>query len=575
MLKYDKPKILLMDLGKNVGDILRQDGFNVASGSFGTPYKVPKNAQMQPIIACPTLPNYTEQEVVVVNLMPSSPSDSHFGEKNVPSDEWDWWGKCSSGVIDPRPRAMLAVKEEMDRILDSGGVFIIFADSMVEQDIAIGSIRQGSHFNIARRFMCSNWSFLTILSYLNVVDDHGEEISLVASEAPVAQVLKYHVDKAVFSCTLKPGSIGRSQWASLALNKYNQAVAAMIGPLGSSNVGWVFIFPNIDDKAGFLGSLFKNVLPELRPQLFPHAEGDRWTRRPEYELSSVLDKISRIERIRVDAEQQIAIINKEIESDRTSNKFLYEILTGTGDKLVAAVIEALELLGFRAIVDVDAKMKADGNGSSLREDLQIQDCAPILIVDIKGLSGTAADPDALQAVKHAYVYMAENVGDRAKPLTIINHQRLIPPLERSNDMPFRQEILDNASQTYLGLITTWDLFRLVRGFLRHNWDSAHILPLFYDTGRIVPLPRHYKRVGKVKQIWRNAFSIDVQEEGFQVGDRISIVLPVDFEEQNVDSIKLNNESVAVAEIGSEVGVAREPDKQKLTVGALVYRITSQ
>ena len=41
-MKYLSPKILLVDVEKDVETLLTTRGFNVTTGSFGTPYKVPK-----------------------------------------------------------------------------------------------------------------------------------------------------------------------------------------------------------------------------------------------------------------------------------------------------------------------------------------------------------------------------------------------------------------------------------------------------------------------------------------------------------------------------------------------------
>ena len=47
-------------------------------------------------------------------------------------------------------------------------------------------------------------------------------------------------------------------------------------------------------------------------------------------------------------------------------------------------------------------------------------------------------------------------------LSIINHQRHLPPLDRENAMPFRQELVDVAIEHHLGLLTSWDLYRIQR-----------------------------------------------------------------------------------------------------------------
>jgi hypothetical protein len=193
-------------------------------------------------------------------------------------------------------------------------------------------------------------------------------------------------------------------------------------------------------------------------------------------------------------------------------------------------------------------------------------------VDVKGVAGKPADAEALQAQKHAFIYIQEQNRADVRGLTIINHQRLLPPLERDNDMPFRKEILDNAQQVKLGLMTGWDLFRLVRGFIQNNWKPEQVTPLFYQTGRILPIPGHYECVGKVKQVWKAAFSVEIEQGEIRVGDRIAVEFPVDFNEQMVTSLRLNNGNVEVAAAKCEVGIQREDLAPKVKSGMAVYRI---
>ena len=101
-IKYAKPKILLIDLEKDVETTLTKEGYNIVTGTFGKPYKVPKDSSYLPVIVNASLPNYTEQEVVIIDLMPNEIAPQAEGERSAPLGELDWWVKCSAGVIDPR-----------------------------------------------------------------------------------------------------------------------------------------------------------------------------------------------------------------------------------------------------------------------------------------------------------------------------------------------------------------------------------------------------------------------------------------------------------------------------------------
>jgi hypothetical protein len=572
IVKYQRPKILLIDLNVDVRKSLEGEGYNVAVGTFGKPYKVTMSSAYQPVIYKASLPNFTEREIIVLDLAAGEPTDAPRGEKSTPMGELDWWAKCNRGVIDPRPRAMFMVQDQFDRIYQNGGAFIIFSDRRINQKLVFACNHDG--LSIEREIPYDNWSFLSILSNLSVTSDFGEEITPTKKESPLVRLLADHLDGASFRCTLEAQWRIEEQWLVLAKNKYGAAVAGSISPPEGSKAGWIFIFPRICSKPGFLVAFFKNVLPDLCPALIPHAEGQRWVHRPQYELHSVLEKALQISAIQDEAAKRVTQLEKAIETERNASRFLYDLLRETGASLVGAVHKALTLLGFKDVIDVDAEMKKAGKDASLREDLRIHDISPVLVIDIKGVAGKPADAEALQAPKHAFIYIQEQKRPDVRGLTIVNHQRLLPPLDRDNDMPFRQEILDNAAQLQLGLITTWDLFRLVRAFCRYSWMPDQVKPLFYRTGRILPIPCHYEYIGRVKQVWRKAFSIQIESGTLKVGDRISIECPVDFYEQAVASLQLNDVNVQAADAGQEIGILRDGASVDIKEGFPVYRIRS-
>jgi hypothetical protein len=571
VVKYQRPKVLLIDVGEDQERTLKNEGYNVVTGSFGRPYRVPKSSEYHPVTVQAKLPNYTEQEIIIIDVFPDEPTAVSLGEKVAPLEELDCWAKCSTGVIDPRPRAMAMVKEQFDRILEAGGCFIIFSDMRKKPNFVWA--RSGYRgLDIQEELPYDNWNFLSCLSNLTITDDDGEEITPVKENWPLVRLLNDYLEGSSFCCTFDPQWHIEKQWIPLAKNKYGATVAGVIVPRQASKCGWILILPRLHDKAGFLASLLKNILPDLSPALFPDAEGQRWIYRPEYELSFVLEKAKMISDIQDDAARKIVELEKEIESERKANKFLFDLLRETGGDLVIAVQKALNVLGFNAIVDVDAEMKAAGNDAALREDLRIHDVSPVLVVDIKGVAGKPADAEALQAQKHAFIYIQEQNRADVRGLTIINHQRLLPPLERDNNMPFRKEILDNAAQVKLSLMTTWDLFRLVRGSLRYHWTPKNVMPIFYKTGRILPVPQHYEYIGKVAQVWKNAFSIKLDCGEIRLGDQVSVEFPVEFEEQSVESLRVDNADVLVAGIGTEVGLLRTENLPKVKVGFSVYHV---
>jgi hypothetical protein len=564
--KYPKPKILAIDLEQSAIKQLQNDGWNVMSGTFGRAYKVKKGSGFAPVVTQPQLPNVNEQEIVIVDLYAREMLDAPDGEKHTPDGELDWWAKCSHGSIDPRPRSMLQARPSFDRILNAGGIFIVFAEMVLDQKLVFAK-KGYEELNSTQSINVDLYSFLSAFENISVEDDDGTEMFSSDEDPILGKLISQYLHGGKFSCVIKPRYAWRHSAKIFAKNKFGL-------PVGIVNYGEkrgaVIVLPQISDKTDFLSRIFQEFLPELAPYLFPHVEQGRWTTRPEYEHPSVLTLLAEKKEIEAQARAKIQALEVQIEDERTRNVWQHDLLTGTDWRLVDAVKRALEELGFQKVIDVDEEQ--DKAGRSRREDLQIHDQLPSLIVDIKGIGGHPADEDALQADKHASIRMREWNRTDVLGLSIINHQRHLPALDREQRMPFRQELLDAAEVRTLGLLTTWDLYRLVRNARKHNWQTEHLKPLLYQRGRINPLPLHYQFVGTVVKVWSDKFGFVVDTRKLQVGDKIALEFPVEFEEINVESMMVDGQNVRVANVGDQLGLLWPTELAKLREGMRVFRI---
>ena len=89
MPKYYYHKILLIDLKDEIKTVLKAEGYNVEAGSFGVPYRVPKDDTLFPVITNGSLPsNLTEREIIVIDLVPTDILNQRYrGETNVSRGE--------------------------------------------------------------------------------------------------------------------------------------------------------------------------------------------------------------------------------------------------------------------------------------------------------------------------------------------------------------------------------------------------------------------------------------------------------------------------------------------------------
>ncbi len=191
------------------------------------------------------------------------------------------------------------------------------------------------------------------------------------------------------------------------------------------------------------------------------------------------------------------------------------------------------------------------------------------------MSNLPKDEDALAVSKYEATRMREWKRTDVKGLSIINHQRHIPALDRENKATFRKVVLESAQKQQIGLLTTWDLHRLLRSYLRNGWSHEHVRPLLYRNGRIQPVPEYYELIGVVERFIEQLGVVGVKltEGDIRQGDRIAFELPVEFLEQNAESLEIEGEKVDEASRESLVGIKTELTKGQAKQGTLVYRAT--
>ena len=581
---HKHPKILLIDIKDESEKLLKSAGFNVESGTFGNPYKVTKSAKYLPISFNAKLPNYQEQELIIIDLAPNETIKTTPPIEEILGGEEGFFGNCNQGIIDPRPVAVLQVQSDFNKILSHNGVFIVFAANHTQYETVFGQI----DYRLIIKGKCPNiWSFIDTLAdnYFGTDSKYGTEILIKRPNTSLGKLLERHIDGASYYCTIDPvtsheyrtekviGYSNRSaeSWIVTATNKYNETIAGVFKPDERHN-GWIFIFPQIADKAEFLLEFLRDVLPELAPELFPYSDNKNWIEKNEYQPPSIRDLNRQIEQIEVEAKQKIEKINEEIQQEKEKIEYQNKLLTTDSDSLVKAVEQTFKVLGFTNVINVDEEYKKQGETNSNDEDLQIRDKPTSLLVEIKGVTGFPSDNDSRQVTKHIPIRMKEWKEFDVKALSIINHQKAIPALDRDKE-PFRPLIVESAKEQHLGLMTTFDLYRLVRSFLKNGWKPENIKDLFIQSGHISIVPVHYEYVGIIEHYWEKVgvVGIRVEENAIKLGDTISFELPIEFEEMAVDSLQVENTPTEIAEISMLAGIKTNLTKDILKKGIRVFR----
>jgi len=568
-MKFDRPKITLIDLGPYAGQTLKVAGYNITDGTFGGPY-VKQGPRYSRIATTASLPSWlAESEVIVANLDRPEPQEppQPFG------NDYDlhWWAQPSCSLLDPRPVAMLESRGSIDRILRHGGIVVLFCAPKTTGEYVWG---RNTGLGLSRERApeaLDDWSLLTVLRHVETTIDSGEEVSVTGSVPPLGDLLRKFSSALYFRCTVRPDVELQPFWSTLAVNKYGKTVAGMISP--DKTKGLVVLLPQVRNQADFVRALFENVLPELAPHLFPHHAGGRWVHLPEYELPRVRDLQGKIVAVDEAARQKRLELEKEIEDERQRMAYLHQLLQETGNPLVRAVRSALETLGFVSIIDSDQQVPPGGRK---REDLQIHDGSPTLLIEAKGIAGLPQEHEAIEVWKYLAPRMSEWKRTDVHGLSIINHQRHLPGLDR-NSSPFSEDVLTNAREQQFGVMTGWDLYRLVTNFIRLSWRPEYVRPLFYRSGRIEPVPLHYEYVGLVEHFYPRpgALTVCVDGTGLRVGDRIAYEMPVDFIEQDVDSLQIDQCPVKEVTSSMLAGIKTSLTGDQARKGIRVFKVGTE
>ncbi|NUQ52111.1 MAG: hypothetical protein HUU19_05370 [Phycisphaerales bacterium] len=298
-----------------------------------------------------------------------------------------------------------------------------------------------------------------------------------------------------------------------------------------------------------------------------------WTHTPRYELSEVLS----IQEERAKAEDahrsRLVEFDARVAAARSADGFLHALLTSTGDELRDAVRTTLERIGFS---DVRIPPEESKGGQSLpQEDLQIHDRSPVILVEVKGLSGNPTESDTQQVSKYVPRRLKQWKGTDVRALTVVNHQRHLPPHDRSNGECFTQQQINDALINEQTLVSTLTLYKLVRGMIRNGWPAECIKSLLYQDGEVPAIPLCYQKLGTIEKAYPKPGAVGILlTEPLQKDDTIAICIEDEFIEEQVRSLQFNGQDVDKCDSGQQAGVQLCISVTRMLEGLAVFRRTN-
>jgi len=580
---YPKPKILLIDMPEEAVEPLQQAGLNASWGTFGSPYKIEPPRIPFAIGFNDHLPDYTEQEVVIIDLTKPAVSGT---TPQVPAPnprEMCPLAERGTVIVNPRPYVMANCQGHFDRMLKHGSLFVIFGQPRETAHFISGTYNgsywqylESDHLNL------DNWSFLGCCQdgQLHVFGDCGQEVAVAKEEeCPLTALLSRHMSSCRFQCAFQHHSPQHhaplGQWRPLLRNKYAATVAAVYQPQGTD--GAVLLLPQIEDKVTFTADLVQNVLPDMFPKLFPDHGSGRWVHENEYQLEGIRVLKGEKEKAAERANAEIKNLDEQIEAEWTRWEFLYDILTKDAKELVNAVKTLLgRVLQFQDVRDVDEELQAASTAQKLREDLQVWEANRTLLLEIKGTSDLPKEMHVSQLVKFLNRRKSEWNRTNVHGVLIVNHQRFMPGLVRKGLDAFTDEQIRDAELQGIGLVTTWELFLLATGVMHCGWDPGHVRALFHQPGRILRIPAHYQLIGKVVHCYPKPEVVEICLEAkaqIAKGDRLGYELPTGFEEETITAMRVDDKEVDFSSAGQAFTIRTEHYPKVARKNTPVYRVT--
>lgn len=578
-IKFPHPKILLLNVDRAAAERLGEIGYDAFDGEIGTPYRVPSNEAYYLIPVGTKLPSHTEQEIIIIDLGSSRVINKFPSNLSTQEGIDYWWAKGKQGFVDPRPGVLASLSEDFTRIWENGGIFIVFAATQLTDQFMRGQLIQGQ-LRIKETLFIHEWSFLPqLFRSVQPISNKGDEIRLSTEPTgwlqELSHVLQRYLVGSMFECTLQVADSADSRWITIASSKYGHPVAGALRPERSE--GWIFFFPQIRDKAAFLLELFSGLLPSALPSVFPHYDNMSWIHDPDHMFHDIQQHRQAIDKARASAEESIKAHEQRITSLQVERQHAYQIVSSTGASLVDAVMRVLQDIGFQKIVNPDTELLAlkDNSKNQLREDLQILDRSPALLVEIKGINDLPSEGESLQVTKYIPRRKRDWSRTDIRGLFIVNHQRRHAPNQRQHKNVFQEDVILNAETNEFGVMTTFDLFCLYRNWRRYNWNPRFVQMVFYRSGRIMPIPVHYELVGEIEHFWPRVNSLGIRLKWGTVAlqDRIAFEVGLDFEETVIDSLQVDKQTVHQAAIGQLAGIQMDIPMSKLSKGYRVFKIT--
>ncbi|MCL2378389.1 MAG: hypothetical protein FWC77_04595 [Defluviitaleaceae bacterium] len=554
ILQIPTPQICLFDFDDDVVTKLAEHGFNVRPCSLGKVVHVPDNSYCLLNHEWPN--NLHEYDIFMIDMKDreaiSYNKYEHIRQHNSGDKVHYFFVRSPQNVFDPRAAAGESFREYISITKKQIHIIVVFASA--ENRIPYELRKQTSTENaIVSSPTISNYSFL---SHRHINKNiNGSKINIVEGRSDFRSLLTKHKElfsyEVIFTHPYAHDSSGyRSALAGLDKTFFplmTNANDEIVSYAERQDNCLVIVLPQMEPKYEVVVPLLKEILPDILPELFPESTRFAWKSEADYWLPNHENLLINKTKIEEEYAEKLKCAEDEITKNLKEYSFLHDMLTGTDDNLVDAVITYLRWLGFNSV------KKMDDDKALKEEDIQVELDDGLLVIEVKGIGGTSKDEDCSQIYKIKNRRCEERKCFDVSALYIVNHQRHMPPKQRRNP-PFTPEQVKDANTDKRGLLTTWELYRTYFWICSGIATKEDTRKKLLCSGSISLMP-DMDLIGQSKDIYKNGKVHTLELNGMEIKKEDCMIAEADGQLQRVkvQSIQINDNDVDEAFSG-EVGI---------------------
>ncbi len=444
------PRIALIDCSWKIEKSLKDEKWEVFSGSFGS-----RNCR-----------RYLPRPPYEIDIFFYEATSSIEGEVGT---------KGRLAITDESPHF---TNEQIRERISRGGIFVCFINSSV---VDCSNMTRELCYSPIPISVDTEYAVSNYIKLVHQRDLWGSLFQEKSLKLPVVGKLRPYI----------PTS---SKWGIdiIAENENEDFIAAEI----RIGAGYVCLLPEFKSSDWAVQALLKEILPKIKPDLFPEYQPTRWINNQEYKFNDVLILEEKLKRLRQKYEKEKARVEEAAEKKESEFRPFKCLLVSTDqedkfdkiDRLSSCVEQTLKYLGFH-VRNIDEERKKQKKDK--REDFHIIDGKFFALVECQGTQSGCKEEYFSKLVQYMNLYKTESGKIDIQGLLIINYLRLMPPIRRPRMFEEHvrgAEIRREAEKQGIGLLSAFELFKLVQAEKAKKITKKQVRDCLKGVGLILAEP---------------------------------------------------------------------------------------